>query len=98
MSTTTHDSRTAWLEGPPAACHPEPEVARPWRLILLGAPGVGKGTQADLLHQHLRACHLSTGDLFRAAASHDGCKLSPAMVIALGFMSRGALVPDSTVW
>jgi adenylate kinase len=97
MSTTTHDSRTAWLEGPSAACHPQPEVARPWRLILLGAPGVGKGTQADLLHQRLGACHLSTGDVFRAAA-RSSCGVTPAMVLALDFMRKGALVPDSTVW
>jgi len=98
MTSSASKDRATWLEGPSAICSEPPAATRPWRLILLGAPGVGKGTQADLLHQHLRACHLSTGDLFRAAASHDGCKLSPAMVIALGFMSRGALVPDYTVW
>ena len=37
--------------------------------MLLGAPGVGKGTQAELLSQRLDACHLSTGDVFRAAGS-----------------------------
>lgn len=76
---------------------PEP-VADPWHLILLGAPGVGKGTQADLLRQRLRACHLSTGDVFRAAAKQAECDLSPAMKAALDYMRRGALVPDSTVW
>jgi len=65
---------------------------------LLGAPGVGKGTQADLLHQRLNACHLSTGDVFRAAASRKDCEPSPAMKAALGYMRQGALVPDSTVW
>lgn len=65
---------------------------------MLGAPGVGKGTQADLLNQRLGACHLSTGDIFRAAGSRSDCELSPAMQEALGYMRRGALVPDSTVW
>jgi adenylate kinase len=73
-------------------------VGMPWRLVLLGAPGVGKGTQAHLLHQRLGACHLSTGDVFRAAASWGGCELSPAMKSAVEYMRKGALVPDSTVW
>src|SRR5579883_2288626 len=92
------NSRAAWLEGPSGVCPPRPVVATSWRLILLGAPGVGKGTQADLLRQRLGACHLSTGDVFRAAASRDHCQLGPAMTAALGFMRRGELVPDSTVW
>lgn len=70
----------------------------PWRLILLGAPGVGKGTQAELLNRRLRACHLSTGDVFRVAGSRPECDQSPAMKEALGYMRRGELVPDSTVW
>lgn len=76
---------------------PEPALV-PWRLILLGAPGVGKGTQAELLHRRLRACHLSTGDVFRAAGSRTDCNQSPAMKEALAYMRRGELVPDSTVW
>jgi len=64
----------------------------------LGAPGVGKGTQADLLNQRLGACHLSTGDVFRVAKGQDECALSPAMKAALEYMRRGDLVPDSTVW
>ena len=65
---------------------------------MLGAPGVGKGTQAELLNRRLHACHLSTGDVFRAAGSQNECDLSPVMREALGFMRRGELVPDSTVW
>ena len=91
--------RAAWLEGPSTRCEPMPEPsAHAWRLILLGAPGVGRGTQADLLNKHLRACHLSTGDVFRAAKGRDGCELSRAMRAALEYMRRGDLVPDSTVW
>lgn len=96
--TAPANNRAAWLEGPAATCSTPPKVARPWRLILLGAPGVGKGTQANLLRERLGACHLSTGDVFRAAGKRDECAPSPAMAAALDFMRRGELVPDSTVW
>lgn len=59
---------------------------------------MGKGTQADLLSQSLGACHLSTGDVFRAASRRSECEQTPAMLEAMQFMRRGALVPDSTVW
>jgi adenylate kinase len=96
---STSSNRLAWIQGPSAKCDIIPEGALlPWRLILLGAPGVGKGTQAELLHRRLRACHLSTGDVFRAAGSQPDCDPSPAMKAALAYMSRGELVPDSTVW
>ena len=36
-----------------------------FRLVLLGPPGVGKGTQAELLCKALGTCHVSTGDVFR---------------------------------
>jgi adenylate kinase len=67
------------------------------RLVLLGAPGVGKGTQAELLTGKLGACQLSTGDVFRAAKNTPGDKLSPAMAAALEHMRKGELVPDATV-
>jgi adenylate kinase len=67
-------------------------------LVLLGAPGVGKGTQASLLAARLGACHLSTGDVFRAAGSRPDCEQTPAMRAAKDYMRRGALVPDTTVW
>jgi adenylate kinase len=87
------------LQGPPAECDQTPRVVQPAkRLVLLGAPGAGKGTQADLLHQRLGACHLSTGDIFRAARSRGECEQTPAMKQALAYMRRGELVPDSTVW
>src|SRR5208283_3841538 len=96
---TTQPNRASWLQGPSAQCTPQPANSEPrWRLVLLGAPGVGKGTQAQLLHERLGACHLSTGDVFRAAASRTECAPSPAMAAALEYMRRGALVPDSTVW
>jgi hypothetical protein len=99
VTTENTDDRAEWLQGSSVQCAMVPGSAQtPWRLVLLGAPGVGKGTQADLLHQRLGACHLSTGDVFRAAASRRECELSPAMRTATEYMRRGALVPDSTVW
>jgi adenylate kinase len=68
---------------------------RPWRLVLLGPPGVGKGTQAKLLSELLGACQLSTGDIFRAAkeraASHSWVAIAEERV------NRGELVPDDIV-
>lgn len=98
MSDSRDGDRAAWLQGPGPECNSQVEQTQPWRLILLGAPGVGKGTQADLLHKHLGACHLSTGDVFRAAASRTDCTPSPAMQQALEYMRRGELVPDAIVW
>lgn len=92
------NDRAAWLKGPGAKCSAPPEKpARAWRLILLGAPGVGKGTQAELLAARLGACHLSTGDVFRAAKSLPESDRSPAMTHAIDVMRRGELVPDQTV-
>jgi adenylate kinase len=88
----------AWLKGPAFNCEePTAPVKRPWRLVLLGAPGVGKGTQAELLSERLGACHLPTGDIFRAAKQLTDSERSPAMTAALQYMRRGDLVPDSTV-
>lgn len=99
MSEQKTNDRAHWLQGPPAECSlPPGDAETPWRLVLLGAPGVGKGTQADLLRERLGACHLSTGDVFRAAGRRDDCDQTPAMKTALGYMRRGALVPDATVW
>jgi len=98
MDRQEQNDRAEWLLGPSAKCQVVEEVDHPWRLVLLGAPGVGKGTQADLLTRRLRACHLSTGDVFRALSGRAGCDLSPAMKTALEYMRRGDLVPDSTVW
>lgn len=96
---TSNKDRVAWLQGPAMRCEDIFDGGQnPWRLVLLGAPGVGKGTQAELLTQRLGACHLSTGDVFRAAGRLSECERSPAMKAALGYMRRGELVPDATVW
>ena len=91
--------RTGWLKGPGFECEiePPPEGIVPWRLVLLGPPGVGKGTQAALLNQRLGACHLSTGDIFRAAKSIPEAERSPAMKEAIDYMEKGLLVPDRIV-
>jgi len=90
--------RTAWIKGGEARCKTIPaNPAQPRRLILLGAPGVGKGTQAELLSERLGACHLSTGDIFRSAKNLDACERTPTMSRALDFMLRGDLVPDEIV-
>jgi adenylate kinase len=86
--------RTAWLRGKDVRCEPVPR-ARPYRLVLLGPPAVGKGTQAELLSRAFGACHLSTGDIFRAAQRADDP--SPALRAALDSMRRSALVPDDVV-
>ena len=69
----------------------------PHRLVLLGAPGVGKGTQAELLSERLGARHVSTGDIFRAAETLNDGERTPAMMKALRYMQRGELVPDEIV-
>lgn len=99
MGTPNPQKRGAWLQGPSGRCEivPQPDHS-PYRLVLVGAPGVGKGTQADLLSRRLGACHLSTGDIFRAAGSCPECEQSPAIKEALRYMRRGELVPDSIVW
>ncbi len=61
-------------------------------VVLLGAPGAGKGTQAAILVERLGIPHVATGNLFRTAV-RDG---SPLGVEARRFMERGQLVPDGT--
>jgi adenylate kinase len=91
--------RTAWLKGGGAQCltGPRKPLGKAWRIVLLGAPGVGKGTQAELLCERLGTCHLSTGDVFRSAKGCGTGDISTSMQQALTFMRRGALVPDETV-
>jgi adenylate kinase len=62
-------------------------------LLLLGAPGAGKGTQAVRLASRLGIPHVSTGDLLRAAVAAG----TPLGREAKAFMDRGELVPDSVV-
>lgn len=92
------NDRAAWLNGPGASCDGPPRgAARSYRFILLGAPGVGKGTQAELLSERLGVCQLSTGDIFRAALSAEACESGSALANALEVMRRGELVSDDVV-
>jgi adenylate kinase len=91
------NDRAAWLNGPAAHCSnlPRPRPTA-FHFILLGAPGVGKGTQAELLSERLGACQLSTGDVFRAAKSSPE-RCTPAINAALDAMRKGELVSDQIV-
>ena len=63
------------------------------RLIFLGAPGAGKGTQAKVLADLSDIPHVSTGDILRSAVANQ----TPLGVQAKGYMDRGDLVPDQLV-
>ena len=63
------------------------------RLILLGAPGAGKGTQAKVLAEFGKIPHISTGDILRVAVTHE----TPLGLKAKSYMAQGNLVPDTLV-
>ena len=62
-------------------------------IVLLGAPGAGKGTQAALLVEDCGLCHISTGDILRAAVKNQ----TELGVKAKGYMDAGELVPDELI-
>ncbi|NWF77144.1 MAG: adenylate kinase [Chloroflexi bacterium] len=59
-------------------------------IIMLGAPGAGKGTQADILSQEMNLPHIASGDLFRQALE----KKTRVGLLAKSYMDKGELVPD----
>jgi adenylate kinase len=68
-------------------------VAAGARVVLLGPPGAGKGTQAKLLQEKFAACQISTGDILRQAIADQ----TPLGKEAGQYVSRGALVPDDVI-
>ena len=63
------------------------------KLILLGAPGAGKGTQAEILSKLLGVPTISTGNILRAAVKNR----TPVGLKAKEYMDKGALVPDEVI-
>jgi adenylate kinase len=63
------------------------------RVVLLGPPGAGKGTQAKLLRDRFEACQISTGDILRKAVADK----TPLGKEAERYLSRGELVPDDVI-
>ncbi len=60
------------------------------KIILLGPPGAGKGTQAEKIVEHFGLVHISTGDIFRANLKEN----TPLGIKAKEYMDKGLLVPD----
>lgn len=60
------------------------------RIVLLGAPGAGKGTQAKMISEKFSIPHISTGDIFRANIKGN----TPLGIKAKEYMDKGELVPD----
>ena len=63
------------------------------KLVFLGPPGAGKGTQADKVCAEVKIPHISTGDLLRTAIRQE----TPIGISAKSFIDKGQLVPDSVV-
>ena len=63
------------------------------KLILLGAPGAGKGTQAEMISAELGIPTISTGNILREAIKNG----TPTGLMAKSFMDQGALVPDDVI-
>lgn len=61
------------------------------RLLIMGAPGAGKGTQASLIKNEYNIAHISTGDMFREAISNK----TPVGLEAKHYIDNGLLVPDT---
>jgi adenylate kinase len=59
-------------------------------VVILGAPGAGKGTQADILSQQMNLPHIASGDLFRQALEEQ----TEVGLLAKSYMDKGELVPD----
>lgn len=63
---------------------------KPLYIVMLGAPGAGKGTQARMLSEAMHIPQISSGDIFRENLKNQ----TPLGLLAKGYMDKGALVPD----
>lgn len=63
------------------------------RIIMMGPPGAGKGSQAKIIAKEYSIPHISTGDMFRSALKNE----TPMGLKAKEYMDKGELVPDSVV-
>ena len=63
------------------------------KIVMLGAPGAGKGTQAKMISEKYNVPHISTGDIFRANIKEN----TPLGQKAKEYMDKGLLVPDELV-
>src|SRR5262245_57654385 len=82
---------TGWMPPRPAGRGAdEAKGGVPMRLVLVGPPGAGKGTQAEFIAAHLAVPKISTGDIFRANLAAG----TPLGLEAKRYMESGQLVPD----
>lgn len=95
MANQLEGDHNAWRKGSEAVSPDSRAYSH--HLVLLGPPGVGKGTQAELLSTRLGAFHLSTGDIFRSLKTLSDSERTPTMTRALEYMRRGELIPDEIV-
>ena len=63
------------------------------KLIFLGPPGAGKGTQAEKVSEHYGIAHISTGEMLRREIREE----TPLGKAAKGYIDRGELVPDEVI-
>ncbi len=92
------NDRATWIKGRTAKCSitPKPRLLPP-RLVLLGAPGSGKKTQAEYLCAGLGVCHLATSDVLRAAKNLPPEMQTAVTTASLAHLRHGDTVPDRTV-
>lgn len=90
--------KSAWINGKGYECSFVPKPSgRIYRFIILGAPGVGKGSLADVLTEKLGVCHIATGDLFRKIQHLPQDRIDNKMKEAIKHMLEGQLIPDDIV-